>query len=239
MVNRPTAHLPAAGDTCRPGCASFPRAAFPTGLRRRAEPNAPAASPHSRRAGNRRTTRPRRTSAAQHKADLCTRLHHRMKPAFVHPGAAVRRRAYQRAAPPPTPGSRWAARPPAGCHGNGGAAGPAGWWPPCPALPCLALPLRAARPRGARLRCRLPAAIRAGRSGSGGGRLRSPRSAGQSEEMAAVPAPARCFLSRPQRLRAKGFSPPGRGHAAAFLLPYPCYVNVRKALLPLSRAECR
>lgn len=151
MVNRPTAHLPAAGDTCRPGCASFPRAAFPTGLRRRAEPNAPAASPHSRRAGNRRTTRPRRTSAAQHKADLCTRLHHRMKPAFVHPGAAVRRRAYQRAAPPPacrprllppacppTPGSRWAARPPAGCHGNGGAAGPAGWWPPCPALPCSA-----------------------------------------------------------------------------------------------------
>lgn len=37
MVNRPTAHLPAAGDTCRPGCASFPRAAFPTGLRRRTE----------------------------------------------------------------------------------------------------------------------------------------------------------------------------------------------------------
>lgn len=117
---------------------------------------------------------PLQTSAPRHKSDLCARPRWRMKLAFVRPrtpGAAERRRAYQRHPPPPLPPPsppsflRPARRPQAAVGPEAArpwvavaTAGPAGRLPPCSACPAARQTLGAACPctRDGNCMCSVP-----------------------------------------------------------------------------------
>lgn len=107
---------------------------------------------------------------------------------------------------------------------------------PCPALLCrFALPGPAALDSAAVCPLRSEPGVAARAAAGCGPRVQqgSQRRWRRSQHLRAA---FRAVLNVSEQ---RAFPPTGRGHAAAFLLPYPCYVNVRKALLPLSRAECR